>query len=563
MLAGDARFQSVNGKRRILIVDDEQVNRKLLGFIVERDYDVLYATNGMEALEIMRREVKNLSLVLLDLKMPVMDGVQVLTVMKEDPELSDLPVLVLTSEESAEVECLRLGASDFIVKPFSQAEVVIARIERTIELYEDRKTILETEREDMTGLFTRNYFYSYADKYDRFHEGEDMDAIALNIDNFHLINELYGRLAGDDVLKHMGIYLQDLRDETGCIAARVGADQFLVYMPSGKVDYSVFAAEVNRHFDSFPDIKVKTRCGIYKNVDKTIEIERRFDRAIEAQNTIQTDYTRSVAYYDAEIQSNRLKEAQLLSEFDGALDEEQFQIYFQPKYNIEKDRPYLTSAEALVRWVHPKMGIVSPGDFIPLFEKNGLIQKLDFWIWKKVIEYMASWKNRFGKEIAVSVNISRMDLYNHSLIKYLEDELEKNGVSRSKLYLEILESAYMDNSDQMVDIVEHMRREGFTVEMDDFGTGYSSLAMLAQVPVDVIKMDMGFVRGMRSNEKRETMIRLIMDIAKYLKLRVVAEGVEDEETVRFLKSVGCNIIQGYYFSRPLPEPEFVKKFTVE
>ena len=563
MLAGDARFHSVNGKRQILIVDDEQVNRELLGFIAARDYDVLYATNGVEALEVMRREAKTLSLVLLDLKMPVMDGVQVLTIMKEDPELADLPVLVLTSEESAEVECLRMGASDFIVKPFSQADVVIARIERTIELYEDRKIILETEREDMTGLFTRNYFYSYADKYDRFHEGESMDAIALNIDNFHLINELYGRLAGDSILRHMGVYLQEMRDQTGCMAARVGADQFLVYMPSGKVDYTSFAAEVNRHFDTFPDIKVKTRCGIYKDVDKSIEIERRFDRAIEAQNTIQTDYTKSIAYYDAEIQSKRLKEAQLMSEFDGALEGGQFQIYFQPKYNIEKERPYLTSAEALVRWVHPKMGVVSPGDFIPLFEKNGMIQKLDFWIWKRVIQYMASWKQRYGKEIAVSVNISRMDLYNHGLISYLEDELEKNGVSRHKLYLEILESAYMDNSDQMVEIVEHMRAEGFKVEMDDFGTGYSSLAMLAQVPVDVIKMDMRFVRGMRSNEKRETMIRLIMDIAKYLKLHVVAEGVEDEETVRFLKSVGCNTIQGYYFSRPLPEPDFVKKFTVE
>ncbi|MBQ3281524.1 MAG: EAL domain-containing protein [Eubacterium sp.] len=561
MLRDNSDFHSMSGRRQILIVDDEQVNRELLGFIANRDYDVLYASNGKDALDIMRREAKTLSLVLLDLNMPEMNGFQVLEIMKEDPELSDLPVLVLTAEDTAEVDCLRMGASDFIVKPFEQAEVVIARMERTIELYEDRKIILQTEREDMTGLFTRNYFYSYAVKYDQFHEDEKMDAIAMNIDNFHLINELYGRLAGNSVLQHLGAYLRDLRDSTGCIAARLQADQFLVYIPSGKVDYDVIASDVNQHFDTFPDIKVRIRCGVYTDVDKTIEIERRFDRAIQAQNTVRGDFNNSVAYYNDQIQKERLREAQLLAEFDTALEHEQFILYFQPKYNIEKEEPYLASAEALVRWRHPDLGMISPGEFIPLFEQNGLIQKLDFYIWKRTIEYMASWKEKYGKEIAVSVNISRMDLYSHGLIRYLEDELDKNGVSRSKLYLEILESAYMDNSDQMIEIVQLMRSEGFKVEMDDFGTGYSSLAMLAQVPVDVIKMDMSFVKDLRSNDRRETMIRLIMDIAKHLDISVVAEGVEDKDTVNFLKSVGCNTIQGFYFSRPLPEEEFVKKFN--
>lgn len=563
MIGQNAVFHSVNGKREILIVDDEQMNRELLGFIAARDYEVLYASNGKDALEIMRREAKTLSLVLLDLNMPEMDGFQVLEIMKEDPELSDLPVLVLTSEESAEIDCLKMGASDFIAKPFEQAEVVIARMERTIELYEDRKIILQTEREDMTGLFTRNYFYSYAEKYDQFHADEKMDAIAMNIDNFHLINELYGRISGNSVLQHLGAYLRNLRDTTGCMAARVSADLFLVYIKSGKVDYDVIASDVNQHFDSYPDINVRVRCGVYTNVDKSIEIERRFDRAVQAQNSIRGDYSTSVAYYNDEIQKRRLREAQLLAEFDNALANGQFVLYFQPKYNIEGEKPYLTSAEVLIRWRHPDLGMISPAEFIPLFEENGLIQKLDFWIWKRAIEYMASWKERFGKEIALSVNISRMDLYSHHLITFIEDELDKNGVSRSKLYLEILESAYMDNSDQMIEIVQLMRSEGFKVEMDDFGTGYSSLAMLAQVPVDVIKMDMSFVKDLRSDERRETMIRLIMDIAKHLNISVVAEGVEDKATVGFLKTVGCNTIQGFYFSRPLPEEDFIKKFMEE
>ena len=562
MYAGNVKFHSVNGKRRILIVDDEQVNRELLGFITERDYDVLYASNGKEALEVMRGDAQTLSLVLLDLNMPEMSGREVLAVMRDDPELSEIPVLVLTSEETAEIDCLKMGASDFIVKPF-QAEVVIARMERTIELYEDRKIILKTEREDMTGLFTRNYFYSYAEQFDRYHEDEKMDAIAVNIKNFHLINELYGRKAGDSVLQHMGKYLTDLRDTTGCMVARVEGDQFLIYMPSGKVDYDVVSEDINQHFDSFPDIKVKVRSGIYLDVDKSIEIERRFDRAIQAQDSIRDDYNVSIAYYDASLHEKQLRDAQLMAEFDQALENEEFELYFQPKYNIEKDEPYLTSAEALVRWIHPSMGLISPGVFIPLFEDNGLIQRLDFYIWKKAIEHMASWREKYGKEVALSINISRVDLYSHNLVEYLEENLEKKGVSKDKLYLEILESAYMENSGQLIGEVQRLRDEGFKIEMDDFGTGYSSLAMLAQVPVDILKMDMSFVRNMRSSEKQKNMISLIMDMARFLNLGVIAEGVEDKETVDFLKSVGCNAIQGFYFSRPLPEEEFIKKFTEE
>ena len=146
-------------------------------------------------------------------------------------------------------------------------------------------------------------------------------------------------------------------------------------------------------------------------------------------------------------------------------------------------------------------------------------------------------------------------------IYYLEDNLEEYGVSKDQVYLEITESAYSEETNQLVNVVDKLRGDGFKIEMDDFGTGYSSLAMLAKVPVDVIKMDMLFVSGMHSNEKRETMIQLVMDIAKYLKIRTIAEGVEDKETVDFLKSVGCSIIQGYYFSKPLPEEDFVKKFN--
>ena len=561
MLTSHVKFHSVNGKRQILIVDDEQVNRELLGYIAASNFDVLYASDGVSALKLMEENAHTLSLVLLDLNMPEMDGFQVMSKMMENEALKNLPVLVMTSEEDAEIDCLKLGAADFIAKPFRAPEVVIARMQRTIELYEDRTTIEATERDDLTGLFTRDYFFNYTAQYDMYHPDAKMDAISVNINNFHLINELYGREAGDNVLHHMGMYLLGLRDKTGATIARIEADQFLIYIPSGVVNYEEISEDIDKHFDTFPDIHVRVRSGIYRDVDKSIEMERRFDRAMQAANTIKDDYKVNIAYYDESIHQKRLFDMQLIDEFDEALEQGQFQLYFQPKYNIEGETPFLTSAETLIRWVHPVRGMISPGVFIPLFESNGLITKLDFWIWKKAIQCIADWKKKYNKDITLSINISRVDLYNHNLVSYLEDNLEEYGVSKDQVYLEITESAYSEETNQLVNVVDKLRGDGFKIEMDDFGTGYSSLAMLAKVPVDVIKMDMLFVSGMHSNEKRETMIQLVMDIAKYLKIRTIAEGVEDKETVDFLKSVGCSIIQGYYFSKPLPEEDFVKKFN--
>ena len=561
MLTSHVKFHSVNGKRQILIVDDEQVNRELLGYIAASNFDVLYASDGVSALKLMEENAHTLSLVLLDLNMPEMDGFQVMSKMMENEALKNLPVLVMTSEEDAEIDCLKLGAADFIAKPFRAPEVVIARMQRTIELYEDRTTIEATERDDLTGLFTRDYFFNYTAQYDMYHPDAKMDAISVNINNFHLINELYGREAGDNVLHHMGMYLLDLRDKTGATIARIEADQFLIYISSGVVNYEEISEDIDKHFDTFPDIHVRVRSGIYRDVDKSIEMERRFDRAMQAANTIKDDYKVNIAYYDESIHQKRLFDMQLIDEFDEALEQGQFQLYFQPKYNIEGETPFLTSAETLIRWAHPVRGMISPGVFIPLFESNGLITKLDFWIWKKAIQCIADWKKKYNKDITLSINISRVDLYNHNLVSYLEDNLEEYGVSKDQVYLEITESAYSEETNQLVNVVDKLRGDGFKIEMDDFGTGYSSLAMLAKVPVDVIKMDMLFVSGMHSNEKRETMIQLVMDIAKYLKIRTIAEGVEDKETVDFLKSVGCSIIQGYYFSKPLPEEDFVKKFN--
>lgn len=557
MLQSHVKFHSIAGKRLVLIVDDEEINREMLKHIIENDFDYIMAENGQEALEKIKEYGETLSLVLLDLRMPVMDGFEVIQWMKGS-EYSEIPIIVLSSDAAAEVDSLQIGASDFIVKPFSFPQAILTRMQKTIELFEDRSIIQSTEREYLTGLFNKEYFYRYADQYDTFHKELIMDAVFIDINHFHLINELYGRKAGDDVLIHLSDYLKDLREKTHCIAGRVEADKFFVYIEHGKIDYTSTVEEMNTHFDDFRDIHVTIRCGIYQNVDKDFDIETRFDRAIQAANTIKGNYSRSLAFYDNSAYQKKVFEELLINEMDDAMANHQFYLNFQPKYNIHNEEPVLSSAEVLVRWDHPELGRISPGQFIPIFEHNGLIQKLDFYIWERALECAGKWKKEYGFELPLSVNVSRMDLYNSTLLDFIEEKLALHGISRSNLYLEITESAYMDDSAQLIEIINRLRAEGFKIEMDDFGSGYSSLNMLADVPVDVIKLDMRFVQNLKSSEKQETMIRLIMDIAKYLNMDVVAEGVEEKAQVDFLRSVGCDIIQGYYFSKPLSEEEFVE-----
>ena len=559
MLKSHVKFNSKDGKRLILIVDDEKTTREILRRITENDFDALLAEDGKEALEKVNENADFLSVILLDLILPDINGFEIMRRIRTNEKTKDIPIIVLTADKESEVKSLEYGASDFIVKPFRSPESILARMQRTIELYEDRMIIQSTERDEVTGLFTKDYFYRYCERYDRFHPELEMDCVIMDINHFHLINELYGRDIGDRVLIHLGDYLKGLREETNCIVGRSEGDRFLMYIKSGIVDHMEKSRELNSNFANFKDLRVTARCGIYANADKSIPIQRRFDRALRAANTIKGNLSSLVAFYDAEIHEKKIFEQRLLNEIEEAIADGQFYLDYQPKYNIKGEKPVMVSAEALVRWKHPQLGVISPGVFIPILEHNGLVHKLDFYIWAKAMELEGRIKKDFGVVVPISVNVSRMDLYHHDLLEYLSEILVRNGLDKSGIYLEITESAYAeDTENKIAEMIDRLSAEGFKIEMDDFGTGYSSLNMLADIPVDVLKLDMRFVQNLRSNEKQEMLVRMVLDIAEHMNLQVIAEGVEDEEQVDFLKSVGCDIIQGYYFSKPLSEEDFVK-----
>ena len=239
---------------------------------------------------------------------------------------------------------------------------------------------------------------------------------------------------------------------------------------------------------------------------------------------------------------------------DKALENHEFQVYLQPKYSTKKEE--LSAAEALVRWIHPELGMINPGVFIPLVEENGLIGELDEYVWRETAAKIRDWKRRLGRSIPVSVNVSRVDLSDPELPEKMRGIAAENGLERGEMHLEITESAYTENSDQIIRAVNRLRDDGFPIEMDDFGSGYSSLNMITSLPIDTLKLDMQFVRTAFGERKDTRLLEGVIGLAKSLELPIIAEGVETAEQMQTLKAMGCDIIQGYYFSRPLPVEEF-------
>ena len=561
----DEDAEILNLKRYVLIVEDERINQMILGKMLGDSYEVLYASNGNEALEQVKTHKDDLAIVLLDLQMPQMSGMEVLKVMKEEEELRNIPVIVMTADQSAEVDCLKIGAIDFIPKPYPSPEIIQARVNRCIELNEKRNIIQSTERDNLTNLLNLDYFLRYVRLYDQHYHDLPMDAIVLDVNHFHLLNERYGKQYGDSVLARLGNRIRQISREVGGVCCRRAADIFYIYCPH-REDYESILDQASEGLvdEDVSANRVRLRMGVYSRVDKSLQIERRFDYAKVAANTVKYGFRKAIGIYDIKMHEAELYKERLLEDFKPSLESNCFMVYFQPKFDIRPDKPVLASAEALVRWNHPELGMINPGVFIPLLEDNGLILDLDQFVWREAAARIRDWKDRFGFSVPVSVNVSRIDMLTPNLKNIFKEILDEHHLSPDDLMLEITESAYTGDSDQVISTAKELRGMGmgFRIEMDDFGTGYSSLGMLSHLPIDALKLDMSFIRSAFGENRDVRMIELIIDIADYLHVPVVAEGVETQEQYLVLKAMGCEYVQGYYFSKPVP-PEDFDRFLIE
>ena len=549
-------------KKTVLIVDDEEINRDIMSEILKDDFNTLEAKDGQEAIDILLKGEHKVDLVLLDIFMPF-DGREVLKLRKNDPNLRRIPFIVCTSDKNIEEECFQLGVNDFVKKPYENPDIIVARIKRMIELYEDRSILKEVERDKLTDLYNVDFFKKYAQQFDSMYPEIDKDMVVLSVNRFIIISELYGKAFGDQILLTITDFLSNFISINKGIVGKGNGSEFMIYCEHHD-SYDKFEEllidELHRLRN---DINISIKMGVYPHVNPSLNKDTIIDRTETTANTLTDSYSKDIAVFDESIQARTLHMEELVDAFPQALQEEQFKLYFQPKYNVQADKPYLTSAEVLVRWISPRFGFVSPGEFIPLFEENGLIAELDAYILRKAAEYIKEWKDKLDVYVNLSVNLSRVDIYRPHLLEDIIDYVDSNQVPHSSYYLEITESAFVEDSKEVIPFLSKIKENGFRIEIDDFGSGYSSFGALADLPFDVLKIDMQFIRSMDHNPKVKDIIKMIINLAKMLNAITVAEGVETESQYLFLKESGCDIIQGYYFSKPLPKEEFEQLITKE
>ena len=424
---------------------------------------------------------------------------------------------------------------------------------------QNRELISATETDSLTGLYTKSYFIEYANRIYSDSPKKPMDAIVVNIIRFHSVNAINGRVFGDSVLHALGEEIQFFVLENGGIAGRNESDHFAIYCPHLQEYYSLFE-RLQKRLDSLStSANIMLRMGVMPWVENT-EPQQMIEHALIACNLARGLYKERFVVFDEEMRQKELFEQQLINDLNQAIENRELTVYYQPKFDIQCDPPRLQSAEALVRWHHPKYGLITSSDFISLFERNGQISLIDNFVWKETARQAGEWKRKYNFELPISINLSRIDIFDSSLIKTLDSLVEENGLTQNAIELEVTESAYTENSEQLISIIEQLRARGYKLQMDDFGSGYSSLNMLSSMPIDALKMDKAFMNDIGLNTKRIQLVQLILDIAEDLRLPVIAEGVETEEQLRLLQDLGCAIAQGYYFSKPIPAQKFEAKY---
>lgn len=541
----------------ILVVEDNVMNRTLLVTLLSDEYSVLEAENGEAALAVLQNHGEEIALILLDITMPVMDGYTFLSILKKNPAFSAIPVIVTTQSDSEEdeVSALSHGATDFVAKPY-KPQIILHRVASIIRLRETAAMINQFQYDRLTGLYSREFFYQRVRENISQHPQLRYDIICSDIENFKLINDVFGITAGDQLLCGIAEMYRDMVGDQG-ICGRLNADQFVCLMGS-RYDYvDELFIRAGERVNGLPNGKnVVMKWGIYTISDYELSVEQMCDRALLAARSIKGQYGKYFAAYDDKLRGELLRQQAILDSMETALAEEQFFVCLQPKYRLQDSN--LAGAEALVRWKHPQWGIQSPAEFIPIFEQNGFITKLDQFVWDKTCSLLKEWEDKGYSSFPVSVNVSRADIYNTDIADILMDILKKYGLSPEQLHLEITESAYTENPGQIIETVSQLRRLGFVVEMDDFGTGYSSLNMLNRMPIDILKLDMKFMESETEMIAKQGILRFIMDLARWMGLQVVAEGVETKEQLSQLMEIGCDYAQGYYFMKPIPSEDYEK-----
>lgn len=411
-------------------------------------------------------------------------------------------------------------------------------------------------RDPLTGIYN---FQMFTEKVSNMlHENADKKYVLIiwDIERFKVINDLFGMETANKVLIEVGESLTKQTEANG-ICGRIGGDIFAISFESRYLDFEELVKKMNANFKALHvDYKVVSQAGIYFIDDINIPVYQMCDRAKLALNTIKGIFDKRYAVYDDDMRIDLLEEQEIIMDLERGLSEHQFYVEIQPIYELNFDT--IVSGEALVRWNHPVKGVLSPGKFIPIFERNGMVTRLDAYVWEETCRLLQNMKQQNMKIVPVSVNVSRLNLFRENLCDEIMELIHKYGLDTSMLRLEITESAYVESPEQLNQAIDRLQKNGFKILMDDFGSGYSSLNMLKDLSFDILKVDMRFIDDLDTSQRAANVVTSVVRMAKWLGMVVVAEGVEKRSQAAFLKSIGCDRVQGYYFSKPLSEMHFAQ-----
>jgi len=442
--------------------------------------------------------------------------------------------------------------------PYSSLEdpVFIVMVLDSTQLIENQRQLFSlVERDTLTGIYNQDTFYRKTELLLKRKANTPHLFIRWNIERFKTVNDLFGNSAGNAILKSLGETFGKLIGSEGTYG-RLYSDQFALCIPKEGFDAALFAKETEDLLNT-NNLKAYVRSvfGIYEITDPTMAVSLMSDRANMALNTAKGNYHRPYAYYTDTLRKKLLKEQAIINEMRKALDLGQFQIFLQPFFSIPENR--FIGAEALVRWIHPERGLIGPDDFVPIFEGNGFIIILDDHIIEQVCMLQRKILDEGRPTVPIAINLSRSDFYDQDLAKNIIEKTNHYNIPHSLLMFEITESVYSDNPEELLKVMRILQEEGFLILMDDFGSGYSSLNVLKDVPIDILKLDSMFSKEIGKSERAENIIRSIVNMASLLELPLIIEGIETREQVDFYKLLGCNTLQGFYFSRPLAVEQFL------
>ncbi len=424
------------------------------------------------------------------------------------------------------------------------------------EVREANDTIALLERDEWTNLYNASGFYRNVKM--RLDEQPEtaFDMIILELETYRLVNEIFGKAAGKCMIRKLALFMTGLEQSDEAIIARVAEATFYICMPSKYKFYNILDVEISQFLREYPlPIHVHMRMGVYTVQHPEISVEEICNKARLSLDFSEDEGNVKIAFYNKSLHENLIMKHQIYSRIQEALSQGEFKLYLQSKVDIATGE--VVGAEALVRWIHPELGFIPPDKFIQILEKEGYIYEVDKYIWEEVCKILKVRQDRGLKSLPISVNVARNDFYEQELVQVLNNMLLQYQLKPEQLHLEVLERAYVNDSKNLHRVLSTLRAQGFCIEMDDFGTGESSLAMLADMPVDILKLDRHFLISDLSDQRHIGIIQFIIDLAKSLDMAIIAEGVEEKTQADLLLSMGCNTVQGYYYCKPQPADYFL------